>query len=74
MTNASIKAEIVKQLDYLPTELQRHVLDFVRTLSRPKGVPGKQLLHFAGTIGEDDLQAMSRAIETECERVDWNEW
>ncbi|MDI6886702.1 MAG: hypothetical protein QMD22_10280 [archaeon] len=73
MTNPSIKAEVVKQLDNLPTELQRHVLEFIRALSRPKGVPGKQLLHFAGTIEDDDLQAMTRAIEAECERVDWNE-
>jgi hypothetical protein len=74
MTNSSIKVEIVEQLEHLPYELQRQVLDFARALSRPKGVLGKQLLHFAGTIKSDDLQAMSEAIEAECERVDVNEW
>jgi hypothetical protein len=74
MSNSSIKVEIVEQLEHLPYELQRQVLDFVRELSRPKGVPGKQLLQFAGTFKTDDLQAMSKAIEAECEKVDMNEW
>ncbi len=37
-------------------------------------MPGKQLLQFAGTISNDDLHAMSDAIEAECESVDVNEW
>jgi hypothetical protein len=73
--NASIKGEIIEQLDALPYELQRRVLDFARalTLSAPKGVPGKQLLHFAGLIQPDDLQVMAQAIEAACERTDLNE-
>lgn len=74
MNNQSIKVEIVKQLDRLPYKFQQRVLDFVRVLSKPKGVPGKQLLHFAGAINSEDLQAMTKAIEDECERVDRNEW
>ncbi len=74
MNNQSIKEEIVKQLDRLPYKFQQRVLDFVRVLSKPKGVPGKQLLHLAGTINSEDLQAMTKAIEDECERVDRNEW
>jgi hypothetical protein len=74
MDNQSIKVEIVKQVNRLPYKLQQRVLDFVKVLSRQKGVPGKQLLHFAGTINSDDLQAMTKAIEDGCERVDVNEW
>jgi len=76
MANASIKSEIVEQLDALPHELQQQVLDFARalTLTAPKGVPGKQLLRFAGAIQRDDLQAMSQAIEAGCERVNLDEW
>jgi len=72
----AITQQIVKQLDQLPFELQRRVLDFTRALvlSLPRGVPGKQLLRFAGTIGLDDIQAMSQAIEAGCEKVDRNEW
>ena len=74
--NVSIKGEIIEQLDALPYELQRRVLDFARalTLSEPKGIPGKQLLHFAGMIQPDDLQAMAQAIEAGCERIDLDEW
>jgi hypothetical protein len=76
MISASVKGEIIEQLDALPYELQRRVLDFTRalTLSAPKGVPGKQLLHFAGLIQPDDLQVMAQAIEAGCERTDLNEW
>lgn len=50
-----IKEELEKQLEKLPTELQKQVLDFPHELvhARHQGVPGKQLLAFAGTIPED---------------------
>ncbi len=76
MTHSSIKKEIVEQLDHLPPELQRRVLDFTRalTLSSPKGVPGKQLLRFAGILETEDAQAMVRAIEAGCERMSEDKW
>lgn len=76
MTDSTIKQEIVRQLDHLPLELQRRVLDFAQALvlSSPKGVPGKQFLRFSGFLKEDDIQAMTQAIEAGCERVDMNEW
>jgi hypothetical protein len=43
-------------------------------LSTVKGVPGKQLLRFAGSIPKEDLQLMSEAIKQDCEKVDVNEW
>ena len=51
-------------------------LDFARALvvTCPKGVPGKHLLSFAGTIPAADLKAMGQAIEDSCEKVDLNEW
>ena len=72
MTHSSIKQEIVKQLDYLPPEMQRRVLDFTRALasSLPKGVPGKELLRFSGFLSSEDAQAMIQAIESGCEQVD----
>lgn len=76
MIDASIKTEIVQQLDHLPYESQRRVLDFARALalSQPKGVPGKQLLRFVGAIEKDDLEAMTQAIEEGCEKVNLDEW
>ena len=76
MIDASVKTEIAEQLDSLSYDLQRRVLDFARVLafSQPKGVPGKQLLDFAGAIERDDLEAMTQAIEEGCERINPDEW
>jgi len=73
MTSLSIKESLIAQLDNLPYDLQLRVLDFVKSLI-PKGVTGKSLLQFEGSISADDLQLMSKAIEESCEKVDISEW
>ncbi len=47
-----LQEQILEQIKNLPDEKQRRVLDFVRApaVSRPRGVTGKDLLGFAGTI------------------------
>ncbi len=72
----SIITKVVEQLETLPATLQQQVLEFIQTLkaSTPPGVPGRQLLRFAGAIPADDLQLMRQAIEEGCEQVDMNEW
>lgn len=72
----SIITKVVEQLETLPATLQQQVLEFIQTLkaSTPLGVPGRQLLRFAGAIPADDLQLMHQAIEEGCEQVDMNEW
>lgn len=74
--NTSIMDKVIEQLKTLPYGLQRRVLEFTRALalSAPRGVPGRQLLRFAGTIPPDDVQRMREAIEQGCEQVDVNEW
>lgn len=76
MLNTTVKKDIINQIGLLDYEHQRRVLDFARALAVtcPKGVPGKQLLSFAGTIPADDLKTMEQAIEDSCEKVDLNEW
>ena len=76
MLNVTVKKEIINQIGRLDYEHQRRVLDFVRALAvtKPKGVPGKQLLSFAGTFPADDLKVMKQAIEDSCEKVNLNEW
>ena len=76
MSNQSIEREVVAQLGKLPLEKQQQVLYFARALAgaNQRGVPGQDLLRFAGTIEVSDLQAMSRAIEEGCEKVNQNEW
>jgi len=76
MLNVTVKKQIINQMGLLDYEHQRRVLDFARALvvTCPKGVPGKQLLSFAGTIPAADLKVMGQAIEDSCEKVDQNEW
>ena len=76
MTESVITQQLVQQVDQLPLEFQRKVLDFAQALALalPKGVPGRSLLRFAGAIEAEDLKTMSKAIEAGCERVDADEW
>lgn len=76
MIPPSLKKEILSQLDSLPHELQQQVLEYIRSLSLklPKGIPGKQILKFAGTISSSDLKKMNEAIKNGCERVDLRGW
>jgi hypothetical protein len=63
--SSTVKAQIIEQLEILPEDLQRQVLEFVQALQAfpRRGVPGKQLLQFAGAIPLDDLELMRQAIE-----------
>lgn len=76
MVDAVIARELSTCLEQLQVEKQRLVLEFARTLTSPspRGVSGPDLLRFAGSIDEADLESMSRAIEDGCERVDVDEW
>ena len=73
MPNTHIKENIVNQIDRLPYDLQLRVLDFAASLS-PKGVEGKALLRFKGTISANDLRQISKAIDEDCEKADISEW
>lgn len=76
MRSPGLEQAILDQLPYLEFEQQKQVLDFIRALvlTRKRGVPGRDLLRFAGTICAEDLAAMTQAIEEGCEKVDLNEW
>ena len=74
--NDSIVTQVIEQLQELPDNLQRRVLDFVHKLkaTAAKDMPGSQLLQFAGSISHEDLELMQQAIDKECENIDVNEW
>jgi hypothetical protein len=77
MVNATpVKEEILREIDHLPLHFQKRVLDFVRTLKSTldEGVPGRELLCFAGILPPEEGKLMSQAIEESCEQVDPNEW
>jgi hypothetical protein len=68
--------KVIEQLRVLPQELQWRVLEFTRALAQPipQGIPGQQLLRFAGAISADDANLIPEAIEQGCEQVDASEW
>jgi hypothetical protein len=70
------KEEIVNEIGQLDYGNQRRVLDFAKALAAAgrKGVPGKQLLSFAGVIPPEDLGEMRNAIVEHCEKVDRDGW
>ena len=67
---------VVGELRRLPEDLQRRVMSYTETLraTLPSGIPGRDLLTFAGTIPANDLLEMREAIEEGCEQVDPSEW
>ncbi len=76
MLNLIIEREILTQLDKLSLEEQLQVLNFAKSLAgtMPVGIPGKELLHLAGTISTEDAKLMRDAIAEGCEQVDLNQW
>lgn len=74
--NSAVEQELHAQLERLAPAQQRQVLDFARTLAAAnlRGVSGKTLARFAGTIPRDDLAMITAAIEQGCEQVNPDEW
>jgi len=68
----SVTERIIEHVERVSDSQQRQVLDFARRLAGPSGVRGRDLLHFAGSIDPADLEAMSKAIQEGCEKVDEN--
>jgi len=76
MVDTAIHLQLTDCLGRLPVEKQQRVLEYARTLAGPLpvGTKGNDLLRFAGSIDEADLDEISRAIESGCEKVDEDEW
>lgn len=74
MTGSSLEKAILDQLDRLAPEEQMEVLAYARALAQSIGVPGQEMLRFAGLIPPADLAEMERAIEEGCEQIDSDGW
>jgi len=76
MQQVSIKGQINKELDILPANLQRKVLDYVTRLSHaapPKRKDGEKLAKLAGLISHEEAEELTEIINANCEQID-NEW
>ena len=70
---SAISNEIASILNHLSADKQRRVLNFVRSLDQfneISGTPVEDLLQFVGSLPEEIVQEMERAIETGCERIE----
>lgn len=76
MVSSTLERELHEIGERLPEPKQREVVEYARSLAkpRPRGVSGKEFLALTGTIEPDDIELMKQAIEEGCERVDPDEW
>jgi hypothetical protein len=76
MVNFAFEQELRDYLAVLEPEQQRQVLEYARALGGTlgRGVPGKSLLRFAGTMAAGDVAELARSIAETCETIDPNGW
>lgn len=77
MTDQFYERALLDQIQHLDDEQLRRLLDYARLMAHTpqiRGESGKSLIASAGMFGEQDLLEMSRAIEEDCERIDWGGW
>lgn len=69
--NTTVEKNINEQLTLLPLEQQQQVLEFARALviAKVHGVSGQNLLHFAGTIDDEDILNIEQTIKEKCENI-----
>ena len=74
--NQVLIERVTHQLELLPDDVIQRVLTFINTLKhhRIKGIPGIQLMKFAGTLRAEDGEQMLHTIEHDCRRIDLDEW
>ena len=76
MVNFALDQELRDCLAALEPEQQRQVLEYARSLGAAprRGVPGKTLRRFAGTLAAEDAAEIARAVEEDCEAIDPHGW
>lgn len=77
MTDQLYERELLEQVNKLDDEQQYRLLNYARLLANVpqiRGESGKHLIASAGMFGVQDLEEMQRAIEEDCERIDWGGW
>ena len=77
MTGRVYEQELLEQVNKLDDERQQRLLNYARLLNNVpdvRGETGKSLIASAGMFGKQDLEEMKRAVEEDCERIDWGGW
>ena len=74
MISNAITTEILKNLNFLGHGEQNKVLKYIKTLVAKKEEKKADYMKYFGSINEEDITLMEKAIEEDCERIDYNEW
>jgi len=76
MRESSAKDALLEELKRLGEPDRRRVLDYARALGAkaPKGVSGKSLRTYVGSLPEADAASIAAAIEDGCEKVNLGAW
>ena len=78
MDSFPVKEEIIRQLEYLNDDQLRQILGATMSVQGklPPAIPGDVLIADARRINfpKEDLAEIARAIEEDCERIDWDGW
>ncbi len=77
MSDQVYEQALLEQVQQLDDERLQRLLDYARLLANAPqihGESGKHLIASAGMFAEQDLAEMNRAIEEDCEGIDWGGW
>ncbi len=64
---------IDKQLLLTRVQFEKIESDY-KNRNRPAGILSNKLIKFAGRIDKEDLELMQEAIDSQCEKIDRDEW
>ena len=74
MISNTLTTEILRNLNFLGHGEQNQVLKYVKSLVEKKKEKKADYMKYFGSIDEDDIALMEKAIQEDCERIDYNEW
>jgi hypothetical protein len=72
--SAVTEKKIISVLKELTEIQQTKLLDFIEVMSRQKPISPLNLLSFAGSIPQNDLEKIKKSIEQDCNKIDIHEW
>ncbi len=77
MSEAEFRHELLEEIEHLQPDQQERLLAFARelTVSKiPDGLSWEEMRKYRGIISREEAEAMKKAIEEECERIDPEGW
>ena len=73
MLTTELSKNIAHFLGQLSDHQKNKLLEFLESMTTEKKKAKRDLLKFAGSIDQDDLEIMEQAIAEGCEKIDANE-